>query len=101
MFDSVRHRTHSRRVPIPLSARHLVHRFGGTLALDDVSIDVPAGSTVALVGQSGSGKTTLLRSFNRLVQPQSGEVRVGETNVNTRDPVELRRELGYVQQRGG
>ena len=64
-------------MPTPLAARNVSHRFGSVVALDDVSINVPAGRAVALVGESGSGKTTLLRCFNRLVEPLSGEVRVG------------------------
>src|SRR5687767_1238761 len=89
------------RMPTPLSARNVTHRFGSVVALDDVSIDVPAARAVALVGESGSGKTTLLRCFNRLVEPLSGEVRVGDSDVRTQPTVSLRREIGYVQQHGG
>jgi osmoprotectant transport system ATP-binding protein len=92
---------HSTRVPIPLSARNVSHRYDSALVLDGVSVDVPAGATVALVGQSGSGKTTLLRCFNRLVEPASGDIRLDGTDVRDLDPITLRRRLGYVQQRGG
>jgi osmoprotectant transport system ATP-binding protein len=88
-------------MPTPLAAWNVSHRFGAVVALDDVSIDVPAGRAVALVGESGSGKTTLLRCFNRLVEPLSGEVRVGDRDVHTQIAVSLRREIGYVQQHGG
>jgi osmoprotectant transport system ATP-binding protein len=88
-------------MPTSLSAQNVSHRFGSVIALDDVSIDVPAGKAVALVGESGSGKTTLLRCFNRLVEPESGELRVGEKDVRTQSPVLLRRQMGYVQQHGG
>ena len=88
-------------MPTSLSARNISHRFGSVIALDDVSIDVPAGKAVALVGESGSGKTTLLRCFNRLVEPERGEVRVGEKDVRAQSPVLLRRQMGYVQQHGG
>jgi osmoprotectant transport system ATP-binding protein len=88
-------------MPISLAARNVSHRFGSLVALDDVSIDVPAGKAVALVGESGSGKTTLLRCFNRLVEPERGEVRIGDKEVRTQLPVLLRREIGYVQQHGG
>ena len=84
-----------------LAARNVSHRFGSEIALDDVSIDVPAGRAVALVGESGSGKTTLLRCFNRLVEPLRGEVRVGDRDVRTQPGVLLRRGIGYVQQHGG
>src|SRR3981081_3461897 len=89
------------RMPTSLAARNVSHRFGNVVALDDVSIDVPAGKAVALVGESGSGKTTLLRCFNRLVEPEHGEVRVGEEDARTQLPVLLRRQIGYVQQHGG
>ena len=89
------------RMPTSLAARNVSHRFGNVVALDDVSIDVPAGKAVALVGESGSGKTTLLRCFNRLVEPERGEMRVGEKDVRTQSPVLLRRQIGYVQQHGG
>jgi osmoprotectant transport system ATP-binding protein len=88
-------------MPTPLAARNVSHRFGSVVALDDVSIDVPAGRAVALVGESGSGKTTLLRCFNRLVEPLRGDVKVGDQDVRTQPAVLLRRGIGYVQQHGG
>src|SRR5712675_3792423 len=88
-------------MPTPLAARNVAHRFGNVVALDDVSIDVAAGRATALVGESGSGKTTLLRCFNRLVEPEHGQVMVGDRDVRTQSPVSLRRGIGYVQQHGG
>src|SRR5258705_3290379 len=88
-------------VLIPLSARNVTLRFGATTALADVSVDAPAGAAVAIVGESGAGKTTLLRCFNRMVEPDGGEVRVGDVDVRTQDPIALRRRLGYAQQNGG
>jgi osmoprotectant transport system ATP-binding protein len=84
-----------------LSADHVSKHFGRVVALDDVSLDVPAGASVALVGESGSGKTTLLRSFNRLVDPDSGVIRVDGDDVAAVDAVALRRRIGYVPQDGG
>lgn len=86
---------------ISLVARGVTHHFGSVVALDDVSIDVQAGRATALVGESGSGKTTLLRCFNRLVEPGSGQVLVGDADVRSESPVLLRRGIGYVQQHGG
>jgi osmoprotectant transport system ATP-binding protein len=88
-------------MPTSLAARNVSHHFGSVIALDDVSIDVPEGRAVALVGESGSGKTTLLRCFNRLVEPDLGEVSVGGKNVSEQPAVLLRRGIGYVQQHGG
>jgi osmoprotectant transport system ATP-binding protein len=89
------------RMPTPLAARNVSHHFANVVALDDVSIDVPAGHAVALVGESGSGKTTLLRCFNRLIEPERGEIIVGGKDVRTQPAVQLRRGIGYVQQHGG
>jgi osmoprotectant transport system ATP-binding protein len=88
-------------MPTSLAARNVSHHFGSVVALDEVSIDVPAGKAVALVGESGSGKTTLLRCFNRLIEPERGEVKFGEKDVRTESLVQLRRQIGYVQQHGG
>jgi len=88
-------------MPTPLAARNVSHRFGSVVALDDVSIDVPAGRAVALVGESGSGKTTLLRCFNRLTDPDAGSVLVDGDDTAALDPVALRRRIGYVPQEGG
>ena len=88
-------------MPSPLTARKVSHHFGNVVALDNVSLDVAAGSATALVGESGSGKTTLLRCFNRLTEPVRGEVFVGERNVLEQDIISLRRSIGYVQQHGG
>jgi osmoprotectant transport system ATP-binding protein len=87
--------------PTELDAGHVTKRFGPLVALDDVSLSVPAGACVALVGESGSGKSTLLRCFNRLVDPDVGAIHVDGVDVATIDPVLLRRRIGYVPQDGG
>ena len=84
-----------------LSAQALVKRYGQTVALDGLSLDVSAGECVALVGESGSGKTTLLRTFNGLVRPDAGRVLVDSSDLATADLVALRRRIGYVPQDGG
>ncbi|MCG6955087.1 MAG: ATP-binding cassette domain-containing protein [Gemmatimonadetes bacterium] len=84
-----------------LEARDVVKSFGTVRALDSVSLRVAEGESLALVGESGSGKTTLLRTFNRMVDVDAGEVRVGDASVADLEPVALRRSLGYVQQEGG
>jgi osmoprotectant transport system ATP-binding protein len=71
------------------------------LAVDDVSLDVPEGEFLAIVGSSGSGKTTLLRLANRLIDADSGSVTVEGEDVRAVDPVWLRRRIGYVFQSGG
>ena len=73
----------------------------GTVAVEDFSMTAPTGSITVLVGSSGCGKTTLLRMVNRMVDPTAGEVFIDGTSVAVRDPVELRRSIGYVMQSGG
>ncbi|HVE35626.1 MAG TPA: ATP-binding cassette domain-containing protein [Gemmatimonadaceae bacterium] len=84
-----------------LSAKDIHKQFGDVVALDGVTVDAESGGCLALVGESGSGKTTLLRCFNRLVEPDRGEIRLGDTDVASADPVMLRRHIGYVPQDGG
>src|SRR5512141_3403554 len=92
---------HSCPMSVALSAMHVSRRFGEFAALDAVSLDIDAGSLVAIVGESGSGKTTLLRCFNRMVEPDSGIIKVGSDDIRQLDPIALRRRIGYVQQHGG
>ena len=65
-------------------------------ALSDVSLDVPAGTTVALVGATGSGKTTLVQLLGRLYDVDAGSVVIDGADVRTVDPVQLHRALAVV-----
>jgi len=73
----------------------------GCVLLRDISLQLEAGTTTALLGRSGSGKTTLLRMVNGLVTPTSGEVRVAGRATRDYDTVTLRRGIGYVIQETG
>lgn len=73
----------------------------GTTAVDEFSLVIPSRKTTVFVGSSGCGKTTLLRMINRMVDPSSGTIEIDGVNVLERDPVELRRSIGYVMQSGG
>ena len=74
---------------------------GGTVAVDDVTLEIAPGSFVALVGSSGSGKSTLLKTVNRLIAPSAGSVAIGGEDVDAVPPHELRRRIGYVFQNVG
>ena len=67
-------------------------------AVDNISFSVPTGQTLALVGTSGCGKTTTLKMINRLIEPSGGQVLVNGKDTLEYNPVELRREIGYVIQ---
>jgi osmoprotectant transport system ATP-binding protein len=70
-------------------------------AVENLSLQVPAGEICVFVGPSGCGKTTAIRMVNRMVDITSGDIRVGERSVRERSPADLRREIGYVIQQTG
>lgn len=80
---------------------HITKRYKGNEVLRDVTLTIPAGETVCLIGESGSGKTTLLKMINRLIQPSSGEIRIDGENIAKKDVLALRRNIGYVIQQTG
>jgi osmoprotectant transport system ATP-binding protein len=86
-----------------ITLEHVTKRYSGTevVAVDDVSLQVPEGITVALIGPSGCGKTTTMRMVNRLIEPTSGKILVAGEDVAQVDPVRLRRHIGYVIQQVG
>jgi ATP-binding cassette ChvD family protein len=70
-----------------VEAKHVSKSFGDNLLIDDLSFRLPAGGIVGVIGPNGAGKTTLFRMITGTEQPDSGELRIGETV-----------ELGYVDQ---
>lgn len=74
---------------------------GATYTVKDASLEVPAGSVMALLGGSGSGKSTIVQMINRLYEITSGTIEVDGRDVNDFDPVQLRRKIGYVFQEVG
>ncbi len=73
----------------------------GTVAVDGLSLNVPTGEVLALLGSSGSGKTTTLRMINRLIEPTSGVISIDGRDVRQIPVNELRRGIGYVIQQAG
>ena len=82
---------------------HLAKRFAGTAvpAVDDLSLAVGQGEICVLIGPSGCGKTTTMRMINRMIEPDSGSIRIAGRDAMRIDPVELRRSIGYVIQQVG
>jgi osmoprotectant transport system ATP-binding protein len=77
-------------------------QFGsGTVAVEGLSLDIPAGELVALIGPSGCGKSTILRMINRLIEPTAGRILLNGDDITKGNPVELRRRIGYVIQNVG
>lgn len=74
---------------------------GGRLLLSDISLALEEETVTAILGRSGSGKTTLLRTANRMIEATRGEVRLGGINITEIEPVNLRRQMGYVIQETG
>ncbi len=70
-------------------------------AVDALDLTIEKGKICVLIGPSGCGKTTTMRMVNRLIEPTSGRIFVGEQDVTKGDPVELRRHIGYVIQQIG
>src|SRR5690625_4441570 len=85
-----------------ISFERVTKRFpDGTEALKNVSITIPTNKLTAIIGPSGCGKTTLMKLINRLETPSSGEVYIDNEPISEKDPVNLRRSIGYVIQRIG
>jgi energy-coupling factor transport system ATP-binding protein len=78
---------------------HVTHRYDeGTVALDDVSLDIGRGELVAVVGRNGSGKTTLVKHVNALLAPSAGRVELDGVDVATLALEQVARRVGYVFQ---
>jgi branched-chain amino acid transport system ATP-binding protein len=69
-----------------MRAEHLVKEFGGLVAVDDVSLDVPTHSIVSVIGPNGAGKTTLFNMLTGLYKPTSGRILFRERNVSRSRP---------------
>ena len=64
-----------------LEVKDVMVKFGGIVALDSVSFDVPRGAIVGLIGPNGAGKTTLFNCLSRLYVPNSGEINIDGTSI--------------------
>ncbi|HEX4335297.1 MAG TPA: ABC transporter ATP-binding protein [Polyangiaceae bacterium] len=80
--------------------RHVTHRFGGSVAVDDLSLDVPAGEIFGFIGPNGAGKTTTIRIMATLLEPTAGKVEIDGVDA-IEDPVGVRRALGYMPDHSG
>ncbi|NLJ48343.1 MAG: betaine/proline/choline family ABC transporter ATP-binding protein [Candidatus Atribacteria bacterium] len=70
-------------------------------AVEGVNLEIPAGKIFSLIGPSGCGKTTILKMINRLIEPTYGQIYFQNQNISALNPIELRRNIGYVIQQIG
>jgi osmoprotectant transport system ATP-binding protein len=73
----------------------------GSIGVQALDLTFAAGELTVLVGPSGCGKTTTMKMINRIIEPTTGRILLGEDDVTRVDPVELRRRIGYVIQNVG
>ena len=90
-----------KEVVIMISFKNVTKKYGDSVAVNNLTVDLESGETVVLIGPSGCGKTTTLRMINRLIEPTEGSIYVNETDISKINPVELRRNMGYVIQQIG
>ena len=84
-----------------VNLRNVTKKYGVQEAVNSVSLDIDDGQFVVLIGSSGCGKTTTLKMINRLIEPTSGNILIDGRDISTLNPVELRRNIGYVIQQIG
>jgi len=76
-------------------------RYNDTIALAPTDLLIPTGKTTVLIGPSGCGKSTLLRLIVGLVQPNTGNITLGGTELEPTNLLDMRQRMGYVIQEGG
>lgn len=84
-----------------ITFKNVTKTFGGTKAVDDLTVTIPTGEFAVFIGTSGSGKTTSMRMINRMIDPTSGSLQIDGKETKDLDPVQLRRRIGYVIQQIG
>lgn len=87
--------------PLDITIEHLTFRYTGSIgkpALDDVSLNIPAGKTTAIVGESGSGKTTLMKLLLKFYPPTEGKIYIGGKDIGTYKADSIRKVSGIVMQ---
>ncbi|MCB7068825.1 ABC transporter ATP-binding protein [Caldibacillus sp. 210928-DFI.2.22] len=80
---------------------NITKQYNQKTVIRDFNLDIEEGQLVVFIGPSGCGKTTLLKMINRLLEPTSGKIYVNEKDISKQDPIELRRNIGYVIQSTG
>lgn len=84
-----------------IKVENITKRFKNRMVLKSISFQIEKGEFVSIIGPSGCGKTTLLKMINRLIKPTSGKIYINGQNIYDKDPITLRRNMGYVIQQNG
>ena len=84
-----------------ISFQNVSHAYDEVVSLENVSLSIKAGDTIAVIGPSGCGKSTLLRLAAGLLWPREGRVLLDGRELRPQNALEARRRLGYVVQSGG
>lgn len=78
--------------------RNISKSYEDKIIISNFNLSIKSGEFVTIVGQSGSGKTTILKMINALIRPTSGDIFIHNENINTKNIIELRRNIGYAIQ---
>ena len=84
-----------------INIENITKKYKNNIVLKSVSLNIEQGEFVSIIGSSGCGKTTLLKMINRLIKPTSGKIYINNENIYDKDPIKLRRNIGYVIQQTG
>jgi ABC-2 type transport system ATP-binding protein len=82
-----------------LALDHLTKRYGDTVAVDDLSFEVPAGQILGFLGPNGAGKSTTLKMLTGMLDPTSGTATICGFDL-LREPIEVKRHVGFVPESG-
>lgn len=82
-----------------ISVQHLTKRFGGQLAVDDLSFEIPAGQILGFLGPNGAGKSTTLKMLTGMIEPSDGTATICNFDLRT-DLIEVKRRVGFVPESG-
>lgn len=84
-----------------IELKNISKSYGEKTVVDQVNLTINKGEFVTILGTSGSGKTTTLKMINRLIEPSQGQIFFDGQDISQMDPVQLRRQIGYVVQQIG
>ncbi len=101
MYNNEKFFTEKIKVMIRLDSVSKSFSRNQSKAVDSLSLSVSKGEIMVILGESGSGKSTCLKMINRILEPSAGSIFINNINIKERDPVKLRRNIGYVIQEIG